>query len=289
MKKFIFLIGGFSLSLSVFSQQLFHESLVINIEVPVRVFKGNTFVENLTSDDFEVYEDGKLQKIEAVYLIKKTIIERKEEQRKFVPETARNFYLIFEVMEFDSKIVDAMDYFIQNILIPGDNLVIVTSLKTYRMRSETLQVIFKKQLANQLEGILRRDALVGSSEYKNAVEDLASLSRVMSAAISGLGNERMSVVTDDISGLQYVDRSLVSLLPIYMVTLEKLENIRSVDQQKLLEFSATLWKWPKAQAAMKIALQIRFLCFRRLRKLLRTITSSITLLPITRRTGNSEK
>ena len=112
------------MSLSVFSQQLFHESLVINIEVPVRVFKGNTFVENLTSDDFEVYEDGKLQKIEAVYLIKKTIIEREEEQRKFVPETARNFYLIFEVAEFDSKIVDAMDYFIQNILIPGDNLVL---------------------------------------------------------------------------------------------------------------------------------------------------------------------
>ena len=29
-------------------QQLQHESIVINIEVPVRVFKGNTFIDNLT-------------------------------------------------------------------------------------------------------------------------------------------------------------------------------------------------------------------------------------------------
>jgi len=67
----------------------------VNIEVPVRVFKGDTFVEDLSIDDFEVFEDGVPQKIEAVYLIKKRNVERSEEKRRFRPETHRNFYLFF--------------------------------------------------------------------------------------------------------------------------------------------------------------------------------------------------
>ena len=56
----------------VFStQQIQEQSVVINVEIPTRVFDGNTFVDNLTIDDFEIYEDGKLQKLDAIYLIKK--------------------------------------------------------------------------------------------------------------------------------------------------------------------------------------------------------------------------
>ena len=73
------------LCLSLFSQQIIEESIVINVEVPVRVFKAGTFVDNLTIDDFEVFEEGILQKIEAVYLVKKRTIERSEEMRRFSP------------------------------------------------------------------------------------------------------------------------------------------------------------------------------------------------------------
>ena len=55
-----------------------HEAAAINIEVPVRVFKGKTFIDNLTIDDFEIYEEDALQTIEAVYFIRKTEIKRKE-------------------------------------------------------------------------------------------------------------------------------------------------------------------------------------------------------------------
>jgi len=57
--------------------QVQEESLVLNVEVPVRIFDGNTFVDNLTIDDFELYEDSKLQDIAAVYLVKKKSVERK--------------------------------------------------------------------------------------------------------------------------------------------------------------------------------------------------------------------
>ena len=44
-----------------------HESVVVNIEVPVRVLKKDAFVDGLSLADFEVYEDGVRQTLEAVY------------------------------------------------------------------------------------------------------------------------------------------------------------------------------------------------------------------------------
>ena len=66
------------------AQDIRHETRTINIEVPVRVFKGNTFVDKLSLGDFELYEDGKRQKVEALYLVRKTVIERHEEERDFI-------------------------------------------------------------------------------------------------------------------------------------------------------------------------------------------------------------
>ncbi|MCK7540062.1 MAG: hypothetical protein MZV63_58710 [Marinilabiliales bacterium] len=43
------------------AQDIQHETGTLNIEIPVRVFKGDAFVDGVTIADFEVYEDGKLQ------------------------------------------------------------------------------------------------------------------------------------------------------------------------------------------------------------------------------------
>jgi len=231
MKKQILIIGVFALSLALFAQQLTHESLVINIEVPVRVFKGSTFVDNLTIDDFEVYEDGKLQKIEAVYLIRKTKIERKEEKKKFTPETSRNFYLFFEVTEYIPRLEKALSYFFQNVLVPGDNLTVVTTTKTYRMRSQTLEFVSKEEIVKKLIGILRRDTIMGNSEYRNAVRDLATLARELSSA---------SNQADEFSTGEYKEFSLSEKLDLYGNLLRKLDHLRNVDQQKLLDFAKFL-------------------------------------------------
>ena len=68
MKKKVFIAAAvLSTVFFVFSQEkLFVETLVVNIEVPVRVFDGKRFVDNLSIDDFEVYEEGVLQKVEIV-------------------------------------------------------------------------------------------------------------------------------------------------------------------------------------------------------------------------------
>jgi len=72
LKKHTIIFALLVFGLTPFAQEIQEEAVAINIEVPVRVFKGKTFIDNLTIEDFEIYEDGILQKTEAVYLINKT-------------------------------------------------------------------------------------------------------------------------------------------------------------------------------------------------------------------------
>lgn len=71
MRKTYLLLFILCLFLPLTSQDIQKKSQVINIEIPVRVFLGTTFIDNLILADFEIYEEGILQDIEAVYLVKK--------------------------------------------------------------------------------------------------------------------------------------------------------------------------------------------------------------------------
>ena len=231
MIKKTIVIGILAFGLTIFAQEITHESLVINIEVPVRVFNGSIFIDSLKIDDFEVFEDGIPQRVEAVYLIKKRTIERREEKKRFTPETARNFYLFFEVTEYTPRIGKAADYFVNNVLVPGDNLTIITPMKTYRMKPDVLDTLPKEKIVSQIVGILRRDALVGSSEYRNAVHDLAGLAKALSSASSS---------QDEFGTAEYQGLELDVQISMYADLLKKLEQIRTVDQKKLLEFAEFL-------------------------------------------------
>ncbi len=63
MKKHTILLAILVLGLTLFAQEIQQQAVSINIEVPVRVYRGDNFVDDLTINDFEVYEDGILQRI----------------------------------------------------------------------------------------------------------------------------------------------------------------------------------------------------------------------------------
>jgi hypothetical protein len=223
--------------LSVFTQEIQEQSFVVNIEVPVRVYKGDQFAGDLNIDDFEVFEDGVPQKIEAVYLIKKRNVERSEEKRRFIPETNRNFYLFFEITEFDPRIRQAIEYFVQNVVLPSDNLVIVTPIKTYRMKNKTFELLPRESVVKQLVEIIRKDALVGSSEYKSILDDIASVASFLSAALTPTKEGESEVAAiDDIGSEMVRGMSIEEQIDMYSTLLSKLDAIRRVDQKKLLDF-----------------------------------------------------
>jgi hypothetical protein len=234
MKKVFLSAAVLIMSIVAFSQQITKESLVINIEVPVRVYERNTFVDNLTMDDFEILEEGIPQKIEAVYLVKKKSIERKEEKIEFSPEISRNFFLFFEISEYTSKIGDAISYFIHNKVIPGDNIIFVTPLRTYRMVDRALDFKSKRELAQDLKEILLRDSLIGFSEYRSAVGELMGLAKALSSEGNSFGQ------VDEFTTNQYKDLPLDKKLMRYENILRMIGSLRRMDYKRFLDFAEYL-------------------------------------------------
>jgi len=221
-------------------QQSFTEqALVINVEVPVRVFKGTTFVDDLTIADFELLEDGIPQKVEACYLVNKRMIQRREERKKYIPETSRHFYLFFEITDYVPKIEEAVDYFCQNILIPGDHLVIITPVKTYRLKDQALQVKPRPAIAAELRGLIRKDCQEGNAEFRSVMASLTELAKTLSAGIKAGSLSRPIEIKeqDGASSSALQGMQLEEALLFYGTLLEKLNTLQTVSQMKMLDFA----------------------------------------------------
>jgi hypothetical protein len=240
MKRFFPTLAVVLLAGLALAQQLAEEAFVINIEVPVRVFKGSRFIDDLTINDFEITENEKPQKLEAVYYIKKRSVERRDEVQRFVPQTNRSFYLFFEISEYTAKLGQSLDYFVQNVIMPGDSLTVVSPMKTYRLKPRAFESRSRQEIAGQVKGLLRRDSTIGSAEYNSIIADLEDLSRAIIAAMAQQFNAQNYVVLDDITVMKYKDLGVDDLLTRYTVTLARLENLRQMDKTKLLEFAQIL-------------------------------------------------
>lgn len=230
------------LGLIIYSQQdiLVEKSLVVNIEIPVRVFKDGEFVDSLNLKDFEVWEDGVPQNVEAVYLIKKDTVERKEEEkRKFNPQTVRTFFLLFEMHEYDPRLSKSIDEFIQNVLLPNDNLIAVTPMNTYRLKDKGLEIKPREEISKELKSLLRKDVISGSAEYRSALHDLEEVAKILSAAFAP-GEDRSRILAQLSDGRGMTEIGLEEAISLYVAYLEKLEVLREVNQLRLLDFAEYL-------------------------------------------------
>lgn len=116
-------------------QVIREEVTVANVEVPVRVFYKGKPMDNLTKADFQLYEDGKLQKINAFYLKRKKIavqhydMETEKEKRKSGP--SRYFALVFNLVDFHPNLEKGLDYTFDNILKQDDQLLVMVNEKIF--------------------------------------------------------------------------------------------------------------------------------------------------------------
>ncbi|MGB2906994.1 MAG: hypothetical protein WBB73_07825 [Candidatus Aminicenantaceae bacterium] len=181
-----------AMTLTAVPQELQHEAVAVNIEIPVRVFQGDDFIDNLSIRDFLVYEDGELQVIEAVYLIKRTSIAREEKpeasQKLFAPELNRQFILVFEVLNWLPRLSEALDYFFYYVYEPGDELIVTTPVTTYKLTDKKIQTELKGRLSDELKAKLRRDINIGSMEYKSMIRDMWSLEGIEGGAEVNVGS-----------------------------------------------------------------------------------------------------
>jgi hypothetical protein len=201
-------------------------------------------VKELTIDDFELTENGIPQRIEAVYLIKKKSIERSDEKKKFSPETSRNFFLFFEAAEYIPKIGKAIEYFMENVIYPGDNLMIVTPMKSYKLKADALRLKSKEDISREVKGLIRKDTWTGNAEYRNTLKEIESLVKTMTSLMAGPDNPASPSGTLQLDALSaeepIADLGLGFYLTQYASMLSKLETLRRVDQLKLLDFASYL-------------------------------------------------
>ncbi len=225
MKKGIFIIGILLLILFVSGQEIQEEAIAVNIEVPVRVFTRGQFVGELSIDDFEVYEDGVLQKIEALYLVKKTVIEREETEldkkmarRIYLPEVSRTFVLVFEMTDYFPQVEETLAYFFQNVFLPDDSLYVVTPKKTYSLKKEFLDKTPTEVIVDQLKNKLSKDIKLASGELKSLIRDLEWYRIQMEGGRDDSGSAAMAAST----------------------VLRRIKDYRYFDEKKLMEFKDQL-------------------------------------------------
>jgi len=235
MKRSIILLVFLFLSLSLPAQVEQHEVTVRNVVVPVRVLDGNRFVNDLTIEDFELFEDGKLQKIEALYLVQKSDIKRKESGADYNPQLSRHLYLLFQIADYNPRLAEAISHLFNNVIQPGDSLTVMTPMDTYALSKRALNSKPKEVISTELQSIVRKDTQMGGANYRSLMTDLKRL--VTSISASGGETPVLSGLESDSSTSMF---SLENLLVRYQETLEKMENLRVVDEEKFLQFAQQL-------------------------------------------------
>lgn len=232
MKKIIFPIAFLLLTFFLFSQVQERVVSVTNVVVPVRVLDGNVLVDNLTIEDFELYEDGMPQKIEALYLVNKANIARKETLREYDPPVSRHFDLLFQTIDYNPKIGEAIDYFFNNVFLPEDTVTIMTPLDNYNLSRKALRTVSKEDISKEMQKIIRKDTNIGASAYKSMLRDLKRLVGQISSVGAPAGQAAAFAASSGSTSLEL-------LLPRYRATLQSMEELRVVDYKKILQFAAS--------------------------------------------------
>lgn len=219
------------LGLSISAQELQYESIAINIEVPVRVYDRDKFVSDLTIDDFELYENGILQTIDALYLINKMSFEKgdtrtgaQEEKKIFSPQLSRQFVLIFEVREVFDEVEKSIKHFFNNVLIPSDKLIVATPLKSYHFKEDSWKFVSKTEMADQLIKRLKKDTLLRPVDWGNLDDYI---------------NDGMNIkdMEDVFFGQRYIDGKNLLNIAEYLKSLPGQKNVFLFLQEELIDYA----------------------------------------------------
>jgi len=213
--------------------------------VAVRVWDGDRFVSDLGLQDFEFSENGLPQPIEALYLINKNAVERREGSRDFQPNVSRKFYFMFQMFEYNPKLAEAVRYFFENVFQPGDSLEVQTPMHLYRLSPQAAAQASREALAKDMVDRIKKDITIGNSLYRNLLGELKRFIRSME------GTQSRAQIGEE-GGEEAEGFTLELVLPMYRDSLIKMESLRAVDEKRLLAFARAV----KSQEGQKFVFYV---------------------------------
>ena len=227
-------------------QDIQHEAIAVNIEVPVRVYSKGNVIDNLKIEDFELYDDGKLQKIDALYFLKHSEITRMESREELPdnlpviqPDTQRHFVLIFQMMKYLPEVGEALDYFFSDVLQKDDTLVVMSPIKTYQFRKEDFQKAPLVGFADQLKAKLKKDILDYSFEYGALLRQLIQAMSNSSGEDGSVSWNMIRMLLERMRDHIYLDPTRVKNFASYLNDLEGQKHVILLFQNELMPFPKT--------------------------------------------------
>lgn len=208
------------------------------VTVAVRVHDAGRFVDGLALSDFSLSEDGASRDITALYRVDKNVLVSQEGEGGARPDTARQFYLLFQMYDYDPKIAQAIRYFFDEVLLPGDLLEIQTPVTSYALTAEALARKPKSVLAQDTIALVRKDINKGNFIYKGLLKELRQL-------VQGIQGTNPLSGGDEAGGGMVSSFALEQILEQYRVSLAKLESQQSLDPGKMVAFAQALKSQPR--------------------------------------------
>ncbi len=204
------------------TQEKEHEPIVekvtvTNVEVPVRVlFKGKP-VDNLTKEDFKLFEGNKNMEINAFFIKRKKIkITRPSEAAQAPALPPRTFVMAFNVTGYNKYFQAAMDHLFDKILKPTDHVIVFANDTTREYRRLENMSQIKEQIIDDLKKESNK-ARMRLQQYLNLVETnlkVSELKKIIRQMLSETMRKRGSLEDP----VKKAARTLVALLQKYIRT-----------------------------------------------------------------------
>jgi len=142
----------------------------MKLVLPIRVIDKILETEKVNPQDFKLFINGSSREI--IDVIKKV------HKIKNGSNLGRNFVLSFYISEYDNKIFDLISYFVHHLLSPRDRLIILSPLKSYRLKA----IPNKVKLVMDIENRLKTDyAFFKKNEFAAEKKLINSINRLKTA------------------------------------------------------------------------------------------------------------
>ena len=128
-----------------------------------------------------------------------------------------------------------MDFFFDKVILPGDSLQVITPLKAYNFKKESLEKIPKKLIVEQLKGKLRSDIKTGNSQYRNLMRDFHSLRKMRyPPELEDLKRRMLFQKLVEIKELSYLDEKKIFQFADYLKQTDGQKHIFYFYQKEVL-------------------------------------------------------
>ena len=144
----------------------------MKLVLPIRIIVKIPGTENVNPQDFKLFINGSSREIINVV--------EKVHKIKGGSNLGRNFVLSFYISEYDNKIFDLISYFVHHLLSPRDRLIILSPLKSYRMKV----IPNKVKLVMDIENCLKTDYAFFKKNEFAAEKKLTNLINRLKAAMA---------------------------------------------------------------------------------------------------------